>query len=121
MKCLISKMLSAKNSFYNLTSETKKFSDCFKMGNNFEEQSTKWKKTLDSFCHQAFKKVRLTPNKPQVTKISELMEERKSLKIRLKLCEDKQRQEELQQQVECLDSKIALECAEENLMKKVFP
>ena len=77
------------------------------MDNKFEE-------ILDSFCHQSIKKVRLTPNKPQVTKISELMEERKSLKIRLNHCEDKQRQKELQQQVECMDNEIALECAEEN-------
>ena len=51
-----------------LTSQPKNFSDCFKSDHGFEELSSKWKKTLDSFCHQAFTKVRLTPNKPQVTK-----------------------------------------------------
>ena len=101
------KNLECQEKFHCLTSQTQKLSECFKMDSNFEEQSSKWKKTLDSFCHQSFKKVRLTPNKPEVTKISGFMEERKTLKIMIKMAENKQNVDELQQQLEKLDTKIA--------------
>ena len=84
---------------------------------SFEEQASKWKKTLDSFCHQSFKKVRLAPNKPEVTKISGFMEERKSLKMKIKMAENRQKIDELQLQLEGLDTKIAQECSEENFQK----
>ena len=100
-----------------LTSQTEQLSDCFKKNIGFEEIASMWKKTLDSFCHKAFKKVRITPTKPQITKVSELMEERKSLKIRIKRCEDMEKQEELLTQVEKLDEIIAEECSEENFQK----
>ena len=111
------KNVECQENFQILTSQTKKFSDCFKQDLNFEEQANKWKKTLDSFCHKAFKKVRLTPNKPQITKISELMEERKSMKLKIKMTDDKQKCEEFLNQIEIIDGKIAQECSEENFQK----
>ena len=70
---------------------------------SFEEQASKWKKTLDSFRHKSFKKVRLTPNKPEVTKISEFMEERKSVKMKIKMAENRQQIDQLQLQLKGLD------------------
>ena len=111
------KNIECQENFKMLTSETTDFSDCFKFDSSFEKQSARWKKTLDSFCHKSFKKVRITPHKPQVTKISELMEERKYLKYKIKMCEDMEKREELLSQMENLDKIIANECSEENFQK----
>ena len=75
--------------FQNLTSQTSKFTECFENNFNFKDQALKWNKTLNSFCHQSFKKVRITPNVPKITKVTELMEDRKSLKQKMKICEEK--------------------------------
>ena len=111
------KNIECQEKFHNLTSRTQKLSECFKMELSFEGQATKWKKTLDSFCHQSFKKVRLTPNKPEITKISGFMDGKKSLKIKIKMAEKGQKRDELQLQLERLDSKIAQECSAENFQK----
>ena len=39
----------------------------------------RWEKTLKSFCHESFKKIRIN-KPPKVSNISELLEKRKSLK-----------------------------------------
>ena len=111
------KNVESQENFLTLTSQTQKISDCFKQEIKFEEQANKWKKTLDSVCHQAFKKVRITPYKPQVTKISKLMEERKSMKLKIKMTDDKQKCEEYLNQIEIIDGKISQECSEENFQK----
>ena len=59
--------------FQNLTSQTLKFTECFENNFNLKDQALKWNKTLNSFCHQSFKKVRITPNVPKITKVTELM------------------------------------------------
>ena len=111
------KNIECQEQFRVLTSQTKKLSDCFQKNLSFEEQATQWKKTLDSFCHQAFRKVRLTPGRPKITKISELMEERKSLKLKMNNCVDMHSEDTLQDQIENLDEVIAKECSEENFQK----
>ena len=100
------KNVESQENFLTLTSQTQNFSDCFKQEIKFEEQANKWKKTLDSVCHQAFKKVRITPYKPQVTKISKLMEERKSMKLKIKMTDDKQKCEEFLNQIEIIEYEI---------------
>ena len=45
------------------------------------------------------------------------MDTRKSIKFKLKTCEDKLRSEELETQLENIDEQIAEECAEENYQK----
>ena len=111
------KNLECQENFRILTSQTEKFSGCFNGNHNFEENAKKWKKTLDSVCHQAFKKVRLTPNRPQHTKISELMDERKSLKLKIKMADNMEKCEEFRNQIEIIDERIAQECTEENFHK----
>ena len=111
------KNIECQENFNFFTSETNDFSDCFKLNLSFKEKTAKWKKTLDSFCYKSFKKVRITPHKPQITKISELMEERKTIKYQIKMCEDMKKREDLLSQIENVDQIIAKECSEENFQK----
>ena len=46
--------------FYELTNATSRFTGCFKNNLPFEDQAKNWKSTLDSFFHQAFRKVRIS-------------------------------------------------------------
>ena len=103
--------------FLSKTSQTERFTECFNSNQPLEDQAVKWKKTLDSFCHQSFKKVRVNFNKPKVTKISELLDERKSLKQMLKNCDNEDNCSSFQQKIEDIDQVIAQECSEENYLK----
>ena len=103
------------NLFLNLTSQTDKFTECFDNNLKFEEKTSKWKKTLTEFCHKSFTKIRITDYKPKVTKISELMEDRKSLKQMLAMCEDAFSCAKYQ--IYEIDEMIASECSEENYLK----
>ena len=107
------KNIECQENFNFFTSETNDFSDCFKLNLSFKEKTAKWKKTLDSLFYKSFKKVRITPHKPQITKISELMEERKTIKYQIKMCEDMKKREELLSQIENVDQIIAKEFSED--------
>ena len=67
--------------FFELTSKTSKLSGCFQSTNQtFLEQANKWNKELNNIFHLSFKKVRVVEGKSKVSKITNLMEERKSMK-----------------------------------------
>ena len=72
---------------------------------------------MTEFCHKSFTKIRITDYKPKVTKISELMEDRKSLKQMLAMCEDAFSCAKYQEQIYEIDEMIASECSEENYLK----
>ena len=78
----------------------------------FEEQTKNWEKTLNSFFHQSFKKIRVTGGKVVETKVSKLMD--KELKFRIKL-----KNEDLEEELAQIEKEIALECAEENRKKVI--
>ena len=73
----------AQEKFRKLTTETKEFSSCF-MNNdkNVLNQVEKWRKVLKTFCHKAFKKVRITKKsfvKPIKPSLSALINQRNNL------------------------------------------
>ena len=97
-----------------LTSKTQEFTNCFKDNSTFEKQAFKWRKTLDSFFHQAFKKVRISNKaRKKNSTLSIHLDRRSSLKKKQELNEKEE--EELFQ----LDGLIARECEEENRSKVV--
>ena len=102
--------IECQKTFYNLTSETSKLSKCFINDELFSTQAKKWKSTINSFFHKSFKKIRVT-NKKKVTELSILFDERSKLKIKLS---EKVDDEELDNEIDEIESKIALICAEDN-------
>ena len=97
-----------------LTSKTLEFTNCFKDNSTFEKQAFKWRKTLEFFFHQAFKKVRISNKaRKKNSTLSIHLDRRSSLKKKQELNEKEE--EELFQ----LDGLIARECEEENRNKVV--
>ena len=47
-------------SFFDVTDNTTKLSSCFQRGNNFENQSKHFMKTLNGTFQQCFKRIRIT-------------------------------------------------------------
>ena len=50
------KDVECQKTFLNLTSQTDKFTECFRNDSELEDKALKWKKMLNSFCQQSFKK-----------------------------------------------------------------
>ena len=69
--------------------------------------------------HQAFRKIRVTENKPKPDEIAILMEQRKQLKVEIARCQDDDKKEALEKQMVELDATLASECEEGN-RRKVF-
>ena len=72
--------------FHDLTSLTSDLTGCFKDNANFKDQANRWHKTLKGMFHQAFRKIRVTENKPKPDEIGILMEQRKQLKVEIARC-----------------------------------
>ena len=70
------------NVFREKTTNTTEFSEVFRNDLPLQEQAKKWEKTLNSFFHQSFRKIRVT-NKPRESPISQLIKRRNSLKKEL--------------------------------------
>ena len=100
--------------FYELTNTTETFTGCFKNNLPFEDQAKNWKSTLDSFFHQAFRKVRISQKKIKETEISKLIEKRSKIKYRMS-----KNNEEVDVELEEIEHKIANECAKENRDKVI--
>ena len=98
--------------FKTLTSNTKDFTNCFKDNLSFEEQSTNWRRVLNSYFQKSFKKIRIT-NKPKkkMSEINVLMEKRRVFKK--KDCLTDEEEEELR----AIEGKIAKTCEEQNRKK----
>ena len=58
-ECFNFKNKEEQQKFFNLTSETKKFSSCFQNEESFENNSNKFFKTLNDAFHTCFKKIRI--------------------------------------------------------------
>ena len=94
-------------------------SECFSSTDlTFLEQAKKWNKELNNIFHMTFKKVRVVEGKSKENKISNLLEERKSMKKQLTNCTD-DKQEELKKKLEDIEVNLANESAEDNLKKVV--
>ena len=104
--------------FYNLTDQTKRFTECFENDLPFEEQAKNWERTLNSFFHQSFKKVRMTEKRVVETKVSKLLEKRKELKLRKKKNQELD-DEDLDNEFKEIEKEIAEECSEENRKKVI--
>ena len=98
--------------FFNLTNQTNKFTECFQDGNPFEKQATNWWKILNDFFHQSFRKVRISEKKIEETMVDKLMRERKELKKRID-----QNDEDLEDKLNEVEKSIGDLCAEENMQK----
>ena len=106
------KNIECQEVFRNLTNQTTKFTGCFENNDSFEIQSKTWKKTLWSFFHQSFKKVRLTEEgRVRVDPISNLLEKRKELKKQIK---DNDDDESLENELQEMEKEIAKATEEEN-------
>ena len=55
--------------FKDVTTNTEKFTQCFKNGDNIRKQGKKWMKTLINTIHQIFQKVRLRSKPPKKKQI----------------------------------------------------
>jgi TRAP-type mannitol/chloroaromatic compound transport system substrate-binding protein len=51
--------------FLEVTSETRKFSECFQTNQSFLDQAIKWNKTLNNAFHLSFRKIRVVEGKPR--------------------------------------------------------
>ena len=71
------------NVFRELTSNTTKFSEVFQNDLSFQDQAKKWGKTLNSFFHQSFRKIRVNNKAANKNHISELIDKRNALKKKL--------------------------------------
>ena len=98
--------------FKKLTTNTTKFSDCFTNELPFEKQALNWRKLLNRFFHQTFKKIRIS-NKPRKmkNKIGELMEKRQKLK------KEQVKTEDEDNEIIDLEGQIADACQEDNRKK----
>ena len=80
---------------------------CFKDNANFKDQANRWHKTLKGMFHQAFRKIRVTENKPKPDEIAILMEQKKQLKVEIARCQDDDKKEALEKQMFELDATLA--------------
>ena len=70
--------------FYNLTTNTRKLSMCFKNTQTFSDQVKEWERNLKSCIIQSFKKIRSRKRKFCETEVGKLLEDRKRIKLELK-------------------------------------
>ena len=106
------KNIEAQKEFKTLTTNTNQFTNCFMDDSSFEKQAAKWRKTLTSFFHKAFKKVRISnKSRKKNTTLSILLDRRSTLKKK----QDLNEKEEME--MFHLDGLIAKECEEENRKK----
>ena len=98
--------------FKNLTSNTDEFTKCFDNDLKIEEQSTKWRKVLDSYFYKSFKKIRISGKvKKENSEIHDLMNRRRSLKKKQVLEENEE------QEITDIESLISEKCQEANRKK----
>jgi hypothetical protein len=71
--------------FYEVTQNTHKLSSCFRPGENFLDQSSKFFKTLDGTFHQCFKKIRIKNKTMNVNKKDDIQLSLE-LKTKLQMC-----------------------------------
>ena len=101
---------------FDASSETSKLSECFSTDQPFLVQAKRWNKELNNIFHLRLKKVRVIEGKPKETEISNLLEERKSLKIHIANCTEDKR-EDLEESFKDIENLIEKETAEQNLQK----
>ena len=75
--------------FYNLegqakfkeeTTNTIKFTQCFEGGDSFKNQAQKWFRTLNNTLYKCFQKIRSKKQKIEITKVDQLLKQRKKLR-----------------------------------------
>ena len=69
--------------FKNITTKTTDFSRCFENDLPFKKQIERWRKTLKSYCHSAFKKIRIIDKKqgkPINKQLAKLIDKRNKMK-----------------------------------------
>ena len=81
--------------FSELTNVTDKLTKCFKSNSNLNQQSKKWFKELNSIFHQSFKKIR-SNGKIIKTEVSELINGINEMKQKLKLAEQDDKEDILE-------------------------
>ena len=68
---------------FNITENSSILGDCFKIGDNLENQFAKWLKKLNGLFHQSFRKIRTT-NKLRATPLSMQYDRKFQLKDKVK-------------------------------------
>ena len=77
------KSKECQNYFKDLTTNTNKFTMCFNNTEKFPQQIKMWQRNLKRCITQSFPKIRSRKRKFEETKVGELLEERKRIKIYL--------------------------------------
>ena len=100
--------------FRILTSKTTKLTNCFKTNEPFAKQVKKWEKTLQSFIHQCFKKIRKTDRNIKNTKTSQLLEVRRKTII----LNDDVNQEDIENKIKRREAKQNMEDIIKNIEER---
>ena len=77
------KNIKCQEVFKNITTNTTEFSRCFENNLSFEKQVNRWRKTLRSYCQNAFKKIRIIDKKemkPINKNLAKLINKRNEMK-----------------------------------------
>ena len=102
------------NTFKEITTNSNKLSEVFENELPLQEQAKKWEKTLNSFFHKSFTKIRIT-DRPKEDRISLLIEKRNSLKKEVnKLNKEGKDDENIENEHRETEKIIADESAESN-------
>ena len=103
--------------FFQSTNTGSTLKKCFLQDGNLADQSNKWFKSLKGEFHKSFRKIRYN-GKQKVTKISELLDERRNILTKLKVCRDDET-DELQQSLDEVENKVCDLVSETNYEKVV--
>ena len=72
---------------------------------------------MNSYFHKDLRKIRVNPSKAPENIVTKLLDERKTLKQKIKLSNDENLLPQLEKEIDEIDVKIAKECSEENYKK----
>ena len=103
--------------FYNSTSSTSSFTNCFQQAGSLAEQSQKWFKTLNKEFHKSFKKIRYT-GRNKATKISEILDKRRNMLLKIKACKDDEK-DNLEEELNKIENEVCELVSEQNYKKVV--
>ena len=116
MKHSISENKECQLNFRQKSDESKVLTNCL-MDGNAETRFEKWFKTLKGEFHKSFKKVRYS-SKKKLSEISLVLEERRSIIQRMKICQDDDK-EALQDKLTEVEESVCDLVNEENYAKVV--
>ena len=102
--------------FFEETSNSTSLSECFLNEDSLENQVQAWESKFTSAIKNSFKRIRIT-NVKEVSKSQQLVEKRKNLRIKLKTATDNLTVDNLQGEINHIESQLSSLLAEENVHK----